>query len=594
MCIRDRAYFARGADQYFWIDTPGHVDFAAEMERALLVMDYAIVVVSAAEGVQSHTEAIWELLARRGVPAFVFVNKIDRREADPEATLEQLRRQLSADIVDMRGSDGASMTQALIEAVAERDEAMFARLFDGGYDAAVWREALVSLIARRALFPVFFGAALTGEGVAQFLDAVCALTRADWDENAPFRARAFKIRHDAQGGRLCFFKVLSGRVRPRETLLLPGGDEYKIHELRRCQGARFSALEEACAGEVVCAPGLEGVRPGDVFGAQAEFAPPMRFEPMMTAAVLWDDKAIPAVKMLAALRCVEEEEPTLSIAWLESAGAIEVRVMGAIELEILRQVVLDRFGYAIEFGPARVLYQETIAEPAVGIGHYEPLRHYAEVHLRLVPLERGAGIAFASLCHVDELARNWQRLIETHVFERTHRGVLIGAPLTDVRIELLHGRAHLKHTEGGDFRQSTYRAIRNALMHARSVLLEPVCRFVIGAPEPFYGRVIGDLTAMHAAFDPPQVAAGRFRVEGEVAFADFADYPARFQAATRALGTLRYRFDRYAPCRDAQAVIARANYRPQADDTPDSVFCDHGAGFTVPWDQVRSYAHIRT
>ena len=310
----------------------------------------------------------------------------------------------------------------------------------------------------------------------------------------------------------------------------------------------------------------------------------------MAASVTWE-ASLPAGKVLAALRALEDEDPTLAVMYNERTGAIDLHVMGPIQLEVIRQLMLDRHGIAIDFSPMRVLYLETIAAPAVGIGHYEPLRHYAEVQLRLVPGPRGSGITFESLCHVDELALNWQRLIETHVFEKPHKGVLTGAPLTDVKVQLLHGRAHLKHTEGGDFRESTYRAIRNALMHAQSVLLEPICRFTVQAPQACYGRVMGDLTRMHAKLEPPELLEDAFRLSGEATFALFSSYNTDFMAATHGRGLLSYRLDHYAPCRDSAQVIEAAQYNPLADDTPDSVFCSHSAGFTVPWDQVRAYAH---
>ena len=295
--------------------------------------------------------------------------------------------------------------------------------------------------------------------------------------------------------------------------------------------------------------------------------------------------------MLAALEQLEEEDPALNVRFTEATGGIDVDVMGPIQLEVLKQLLLDRFGIGVEFGKLRVMYLETIATPAVGVGHYEPLKHYAEVQLRLVPGAPGSGIAFESKCHVDELALNWQRLIETHVFEKAHKGVLTGARLTDVKVELLHGRAHLKHTEGGDFRQSTYRAIRNALMYAQSVLLEPICHFSLRVPRDDYGRVMGDLNRMQANLEPPELAGESCLLEGEAPFAEFSDYITDFLAATHGRGAMRYHLARYAPCRDAAAVIEAANYNPLADDTPDSVFCSHGAGYTVPWNEVRAHAH---
>ena len=654
----DQAVFERGGTRFFWVDTPGHADFSAEMERALSILDMAVLVVNGAEGIQSHTETLWGLLEAYGVPTLLFINKTDRPACDADAVLAQLKKRLSADIVDAAGWEGGELPEGLIEAACERDEALLERFIAGDYDRGAWLDALRAQVRRRALFPAWRGSALNDVGVAALLDALAALAGGersfaslrmtqdadanygvptgdvaslrmtqDADANygvptgdvasfgmtadantchsersvaagdaqsknlspagAPFSALVYKVRRDAQGNRLCFFKVLSGGVAAREAVAVPGGSA-KLNELRLYSGAKFTPLPRAESGMLCAAAGLTGVRPGDYIGADAGKRNAFHTEPMMAASVLCD---APATRVLEALKQLEDEDPSLGVAYNEAAGSVELRVMGAIQLEVLQQLALDRFGLAIEFGPLRVLYMETIAAPAVGVGHYEPLRHYAEVQLRLVPGPRGSGVRFESLCHVDELALNWQRLIETHVFEKAHKGVLTGAPLTDVVVQLLHGRAHLKHTEGGDFRQSTYRAIRNALMYADSVLLEPICRFSLRAPQDSYGRVMGDLTRMHAQMDPPQMEGDAFTLTGEAAFASFAAYNADFLAATRGRGLLSYRLDHYAPCRDAEAVIAAAHYNPLADDTPDSVFCAHGAGYTVPWNEVKAHAH---
>ena len=584
----DQAVFERDGHRFFWVDTPGHADFAAEMERALSVLDMAVLVVNGAEGIQSHTETLWDLLSAYGVPTVLFINKTDRPACDAEAVLAQLKRRLSADIVDLGGWHGGDLPTAAAEAVAERDEALLERWLDDDYDAAAWLEGLRGQFARRQLFPTYSGSALNDVGVAELLDALCLLSPKATGGVAPFRALCYKVRHDAQGGRVCFFKVLSGSLRPREEFPVAGGTA-RVNELRLYSGTKFTPLQRAEAGMLCAAPGLAEVRPGDILGAGGGRN---RFhtEPMMAATALWDS-AVPAGKVLDALRALEDEDPALSVSVNEATGGIDLRVMGRIQLEVIRQLMAERFGIETDFGPMRVLYMETIAAPAVGVGHYEPLRHYAEVQLRLVPGPRGSGIHFESLCHVDELALNWQRLIETHVFEKAHKGVLTGAPLTDVVVQLLHGRSHLKHTEGGDFRQSTYRAIRNALMYAESVLLEPVCRFTLRAPADSYGRVMGDLARMHAETEPPVVEGERFTVTGEAPVAVFALYNDDFLAATHGRGQLQYRLDHYAPCRDAGAVIEAANYNPLADDTPDSVFCAHGAGYTVPWNEVRAHAH---
>ncbi len=585
----DQAVFERNGCRFFWLDTPGHADFAAEAERAMTVMDLAVLVINGAEGIQSHTEALWTLLESYRVPVVIFINKTDRPGCDPEAVLSQLRR-LSPDVVDMGGWRGGAMPAALVEAVAERDEALLELWMADRHDPERWLLALRGQVMRRELIPAYSGSALNDVGVDALLDALYLLAAggAAEAEGAPFSARVYKVRHDDRGNRLCFFKVLSGSLAAREEFALPGGDTAKANELRLYSGTRFTPVQRAEAGMLCAAPGLPDARPGDTLGQGAGARNAFRTEPMMAASVLFD-KALPVSRVLEALKQLEDEDPALSVQ--VTPKGIDLRVMGRIQLEVIRQLMLDRFGMQIDFGPMRVLYLETIDTSAVGVGHYEPLRHYAEVQLRLVPGERGSGITFESLCHVDELALNWQRLIETHVFEKAHKGVLTGAPLTDVRGQLLHGRAHLKHTEGGDFRESTYRAIRNALMYAHSVLLEPICRFSLRAPGDSYGRVMGDLTAMHAALDAPVTEGEAFVLTGEAPFAAFSGYNQDYLAATHGRGLMQYRLDHYAPCRDAEAVIAGAEYNPLADDTPDSVFCAHGAGYTVPWNEVRAHAH---
>ena len=588
----DQAVFERGGERWFWVDTPGHADFAAEMERALGILDYAVLIVSAAGGVQSHTETIWALLEAYGVPAFIFINKIDRAGCDPNAVYEDIKKRLSPDAVDLGGWHGGELPQDVIEAVAERDEALLDRLMQDDYDETAWRQALIRQIRNRELFPVYRGSALNDAGVGEFLDALCALTRPETPAPGPFSGQVYKVRHDAQGARVCFFRVRSGTLNVRDEIAVPGG-LARVNEIRLYNGAKFQPLQRAEAGMLAAVPGLPGAKPGDWVGSGAGRRNPFRSEPMTAASVTWDP-TVHSGKVLQALRALEDEDPTLAVAYNAQTGVIDLHVMGPIQLEVIRQLMLDRYGIAIDYGPMRVLYMETIADSAIGIGHYEPLRHYAEVVLRLAPGERGSGITFVSKCHVDELALNWQRLIETHVFEKTHKGVLIGAPLTDVRVELLHGRSHLKHTEGGDFRESTYRAIRNALMYAQSVLLEPVCRFSLRAPADCYGRVMGDLTRMHAEPDPPRMEGEVFVLTGEATFAEFSRYNAEFLAATHGRGSLSYRLDHYAPCRDAESIIDAAAYNPLADDTPDSVFCAKGAGYVVPWNEVRSHAHCQT
>lgn len=579
------ANFMLDDDTYYWLDTPGHVDFSTEMERAVSVMDYAVLIISCAEGVQSHTETVWQLLKDYNVPVLVFLNKLDRAGADPSRVIDQMRKRLSPDLLDLRDFQyHGRFSDEEIESIAERDELLLERLFDGGFDTELWETSLCRQIQKRQCFPVMAGVALDGKGVSEFLRVLSITTTTAYNTAAPLSARCYQVRHDAQGQRLCFLKLLGGRLKMKEEL----PDGQKINELRVYHGEKYRATDMAVAGDIVAVPGLEGIKPGDVLGADSKSV--FQTEPMVAADVIWNEKAVPAFRMMQALRMLEDEEPTLTIT--EQQGHISVHVMGRIQLEVLQEQISSRFGYAVDFGPPHVLYKETIAAPAIGVGHYEPLRHYAECHVRLVPDKPGSGIRFSSLCHVDTLSLNWQRLIAGHVSEKQHKGVLTGAPLTDVRVELLTGRAHLKHTEGGDFRQATYRAIRNALMYADSVLLEPIAGFSLHAPSEMYGSLAGALNRMQAEVDLPEYEDDCVILNGEAPYAVFAPWQEEFLSLTHGRGALRVWMSRYAPARDQAAIVEASGYNPLADDTPDSVFCSHGAGFTVPWNEVKNYMHM--
>ncbi len=579
------AHFEMDGDTYYWLDTPGHVDFSTEMERAVAMMDYAVLIISCAEGVQSHTETVWQLLKEYNVPVFVFLNKLDRIGADPERVIQQMRTRLSPDMLDIRALQTDSrFSDAEIEAIAEQDEALLELLFDGGYDETLWMDALRNQVRARQCFPVLAGIALEGKGIPEFLRILSMLTTTHYAADTALSARCYQVRHDAQGQRICFLKLLSGRLRVKGEL----PDGQKVNELRQYHGEKHRPLDVAEAGDIVGIPGLEGIRPGDVFGTDRKSV--FHTEPMMAAEVLWDEKAIPAFRMMQALRILEDEDPTLTVT--EQRGHISVHVMGRIQLEVLKEQIATRFGYPVDFGPTHVLYKETIAAPAIGVGHYEPLRHYAECHVRLVPTAPGSGVTFRSLCHVDTLSLNWQRLIAGHVNEKQHKGVLTGAPLTDVCVELLTGRAHLKHTEGGDFRQATYRAIRNALMHADSLLLEPIAGFSLRAPADMYGSLAGALNRLQAEVELPEYEDDMVVLRGEAPYAIFAPWQEEFLSLTHGRGALRVWMSRYAPTREQAAILEASGYNPLADDTPDSVFCSHGAGFTVPWNEVKNYMHM--
>lgn len=574
-----QAEFPHGGYVYQLVDTPGHVDFAAEMERKLAILDAAIVVVSAADGVQGHTETIWQRLEALGVPAFVFINKCDR--AAPGPALAEVCGLLSGDCVDL--SDGL---EAAAEALAERDDGLLEHYLEQGFHAPVFTAAARRMVRERRLFPVFCGSARDGSGVPALLDGLDALLTADYDPDAPFGARAYGVRRLADGTRLVLLKITSGMLRPRDRI---GGG--KAGELRLLRGAKTENLPLAEAGRLCAVSGLPDVRIGDSLGA----APPL---PACTLRPLLSAKAVfncPPQEALSAFRTLEDEDPALSVDWDEPLAQLTVRIMGQVQLEVLTETLRTRFGLAVSFEPPEVLYQETIAAPVEGWGHFEPLRHYAEVGLRLEPLPRGSGIRFASECPTDDLALNWQRLIETHVFERTHRGVLTGSPLTDVRVVLLCGRAHEKHTEGGDFREAVYRAIRYALMFAESVLLEPCMQLSASVEPAQVGRLLADLSRMSAETDTPAAQGSHTLVRAVVPLSEVLSYAQEFAAYTHGRGALSLRPAGLRPCHDTAAVVERRGYDPERDlpHTPDSVFCSHGAGYTVKWHEAASHMHGR-
>lgn len=592
-----QAVFALGENQYTLLDTPGHADFSAEMERALQVLDAAILVVSCVEGVQSHTETVWRLARQAGLPVFFFLNKTDREGADVRRTLDGIRARLTGDCVLLdAGAAEGSFAPAAKEEIAARDEALLEGYLAGTASSEDFLRAARLETAQGQLFPAFAGAALKGEGVRELLYGLDTLLKdAAPQLDAPFAARVFRVRRDAQGARVVHMKVLSGALCVKEEVasLTRAGEAVreKVHELRVYSGEKYRVVQRARAGDVVAATGLETPLPGDRIGGAPALS---RFDtrPMLRARVLFSPP-LSKDAVLLALRLLEQEDPALSVGADPDSGDLEVSVMGPIQLEVLTELLEARFRMRVGFGQSRILYMETIADEAIGTGHYEPLRHYAEVRLRLTPGPRGSGVTFDSVCPVDLLALNWQRLVHTHVMERTHRGVLTGAPLTDVRVTLLTGRAHLKHTEGGDFREATYRAIRQGLMGARSVLLEPVCRFTLTAPEESLGRILSDLTRLRADFDAPVSAGGLVALSGLCPAATFLQYPPEFTAATRGRGAVSFSLSHYAPCTNAEEVVAAASYNPLASlsDTPDSVFCSHGAGFGVSWREAPNWAH---
>ena len=568
------------------LDTPGHVDFSTETERTLQVLDYAVLVVSGTDGVQSHTETLWRLLRRYHVPTFVFVNKMDLPGMERQELLAQLNRRLGEGFVDF-GAEQADRDEAL----ALCDENLMDRMLDAGQ---LQDADLIPAIARRHVFPCWFGAALKLEGVDALLDGLDRYTRPAPALEA-FGAKVFKVSQDEQGARLTWLRVTGGELKVKAQLTGEADGEpwaEKANQLRLYSGAKYTLTEAIGPGQVCAVTGLTKARPGEGLGAERDSDLPV-LEPVLSYQVLLPEGA-DVHAALGKLHRLEEEEPQLHVVWNETLGEIHVQLMGEIQLEVLRSLLAERFGLEVEFGPGGILYKETITEPMEGVGHYEPLRHYAEVHLKLEPLPRGSGMQFAADCREEVLDKNWQRLVLTHLEEKQHLGVLTGSPLTDVKITLIAGRAHLKHTEGGDFRQATYRAVRQGLMLAKSQLLEPWYAFRLEVPAENIGRAMSDIQRMEGTFDPPESGEETTVLTGFAPVSTMRSYPMEVVSYTRGRGHLSLTLDGYRPCHNAQEVIAAIGYEPEHDlDNPaDSVFCAHGAGFVVPWDQVRSHMHV--
>ena len=569
------------------LDTPGHVDFSAEAERSLQVLDYAVLVISGTDGVQAHTETLWKLLERYNVPVFIFVTKMDLPGCDRQEIMDGLRTRLSERCVDFSaGGD------ALFESAAMCSEEAMDEYIETG---SIGAERLRDMLRSREIFPCCFGSGLRTEGVAEFLD-ILELYARPGDYSEDFSARVYKIARDAQGNRMTFMKVTGGALRVRSLMKYADRDgnafEEKISQLRIYSGAKYDTAETVLPGQICAALGLTGTYPGQGLGAAGDFAEPL-LEPVMSYRVILPPQSDPAV-LLPKLMQLDQEDPQLHIVWNERTREISVQLMGRVQAEIFRSLVKERFDTDITLDTGRIMYRETIKDTVEGVGHFEPLRHYAEVHLLLEPLPRGSGIELSSSCPEDELDRSWQRLILTHLAEKQHIGVLTGSPVTDIRFTLAAGRAHIKHTEGGDFRQATYRAVRQGLMQAESVLLEPWYSFVLEVPAEQIGRAISDVRAMNGEIDSPEDAGGMMRLEGAAPVAGMNEYMQELLAYTHGRGRLSLTPGGYRACREQQKIVDAIGYEPERDtDNPaDSVFCSHGAGVNIPWDQVKDYMHL--
>ena len=569
------------------LDTPGHVDFSAEMERSLPVMDCAVLVVSGSDGVQAHTETLWRLLKRHGIPTLLFITKMDLAGADEGALMEELRSRLDGGCLDFTNPAPDFDEQLALCSEAAMDRFLLGEAPD--------REMIAGMTAGRSLFPCFFGSGLRLDGVTELMDALAELPPRT-APTAAFGARVFKIARDAQGGRLTFLKLTGGSLRVREALDYADrrGEprQEKLTQLRLYSGEKFQAAEQVSAGQVCAVLGLSATYPGQTLGAAEQAGEPV-LEPVLTYRLIFPPE-VDAAALYPQLQLLQEEDPQLRLQWNARERSVHVSLMGRVQTEVFRELVRERFDVEVTLDRGQILYRETIADTVEGVGHFEPLRHYAEVHLLLSPLPAGSGVVYDTVCSEDDLDRNWQRLILSSLMDKQHLGVLTGSPLTDVKITLAAGRAHLKHTEGGDFREAAWRAVRQGLMQAESVLLEPWYDFTLELPAEQLGRAISDIHAMHGEFSSPEGTGETLRLTGAAPVAELNGYQPELLAYTHGRGRLSLRPGGYRPCRDQESVVAAADYDPTADleNTPDSVFCAHGAGVNIRWDQVSSYMHL--
>lgn len=578
-----QAVFSLGNRRINLLDTPGHVDFSAEMERTLQVLDYAVLVISGADGVQGHTETLWKLLKLYEIPTFIFINKMDQPGTDRESLLTELKERLDEGcIVFGKGKNVESL-----EEIAMTDEAVLDYFME---HETVRNEDICRLIRERKIFPCYFGSALKLDGVQELLAGFEEYMK-PFDGKKEFGARVFKISRDDKGERLTFLKVTGGKL----VVKMPINKAEKINQIRIYSGAKYEAVNEVEAGGVCAVTGLFSSYIGQGLGVEKGTAAPF-LEPVLTYQMILPEGA-DTTKVLRELKQLEEEEPLLNIVWNPALEEIHVQLMGEVQTEILKTMIAERFHLDVEFGTGKIVYKETIKSPVVGVGHYEPLRHYAEVHLKMEPLEAGSGLVFDTDCSEDVLDRNWQRLILTHLQEREHPGVLTGAPITDMKITIVAGRAHLKHTEGGDFRQATYRAVRQGLKSAESVLLEPWYSFVLEVPSEQIGRAMSDIGQMNGSFEGPEAEdkQGMVRLTGTAPASEMRDYQREVWAYTKGRGRITLTLKGYEPCHNAEEVIEEIGYDSERDvDNPTgSVFCAHGAGFLVKWDEVPEYMHIK-
>lgn len=589
----DQGMFNYKDSDYYLIDTPGHVDFSTEMERAIEVMDYAIVIISAVEGIQGHTETVWRLLRKNKIPTFIFINKIDRVGANICTVLEDISSTLTKDafLINEEFNTG-TISKELIEFLAERDDVLLEKYMEEGYDKDLWINFMRTMIKENNFFPCFTGSALQDQGINTFLESLHILTYTEYYENKEFSGKVYKIRHDDQGMRITYIKAISGKLRVRQELNFGKNNESeKISQIRVYNGNKFRVVDQVIAGELFAVTGLSSLIAGDGVGTLKDS---LTYEmvPTLKSKVIFD-KSINVKDVLKYFKILESEDPALKITWDNKLQEIQVNIMGVIQLEILKEVIMERFKIAVDFGPCEILYKETILDKVIGYGHFEPLKHYAEVHLKIEPLERNSGIIFENKCHADHLTTGNQNLVGYHIYEKDHKGILTGSPVTDLRITLLTGRAHNKHTGGGDFREATFRALRQGLEQAQNILLEPYYNFKIEVELEHMGRVLSDIQKLSGHFDTPKTITKKVIIEGRGPVATFMNYGMEFVAFTKGKGNLSLVFGGYDLCHNEEEIIENKNYDKNADIeyTSTSVFCSKGQGFIVKGSEAKEYMH---
>lgn len=592
----DQAEFVYKDSRYFLLDTPGHVDFSPEMERCLQVLDYAVVILSAVEGVESHTETVWQLLRKNNIPTLFFINKTDRAGADAQRVLEEIRQLLSGNALMLPQLPGEALTDELRAFIAERDDALLEMYLEGALPDNVCHSALPDMLKRGDIFPCMQGSALLDQGVDGFLEVLNALTFTEYDHELPFAGRVYKIRHDEKGTRITYIKALQGVLKNRDSLMYGHGPERlsaRVTGIRKYNGTKYISADWAAAGELFAVVGLTEALPGEGVGELTD-SQESGLIPTLKSKVLFEPP-VHLKELMNAFGQLGAEDPSLNVSWDEDLQELHIHVMGGIQLEILEQIMAERFRIRIAFGPPEILYKETISGTVYGYGHFEPLGHYAEVHLKLEAGERGSGITYINNCHPDDLAIGYQHQIEQHLLESSHHGLLTGSPLTDLKITLLNGRAHNKHTSGGDFREAAYRALRQGLEQAGNLLLEPVYDLKLRIDSDYVGKVMSDIQQASGSFNPPEIMESKAVITGTVPVSSFMNYGVRLASMTQGKGSLSLRVAGYQPCHQTGTVIQQRNYNKNADPaySSTSIFCAKGQAYPVPWEEAEQHMHIK-